>query len=251
MFSKKHYFANLKTNTLGYQFSYFESLASTNDLIWEVNAPNPINGQCILAEEQTRGRGRRGNTWKSTPGKSLTFSIIIDTPLQPEQFGLISLVAGISVANAIKECTNLRISLKWPNDILLNEKKTGGILTESRKINSQYKIAIGVGLNVNEIKIPLSLKNVATSLKLESKKNIKRELLLANILNNLESDLHLNAGEISYKWAQYCIHNNKTVSFHFDKSVISGKFKGITDNGHAVLDIAGEKKIFSAGVIEI
>ncbi len=145
--------ANLKTSTIGKYIEYYTQLKSTNDEAWEIIKEGSQSGTIIITDNQISGKGRNGNEWESKSGKSLTFSLIYKPRTIPiEKIGLLSIVAGVSVLDGLKEL-NINGGLKWPNDIILNKKKIGGILCES-KINKRIIewVVIGIGINVNESK---------------------------------------------------------------------------------------------------
>ncbi len=251
MFATDTYFSTLETTYIGRDFHYFDTLSSTNNHIWKLNCANPNHGLCVLTESQTKGRGRRDNVWDSVPNKSLTFSFSINPEFRPEQFGLVSLLAGISIVKSLQECIHVHAELKWPNDVLIHGKKLGGILTESRRIEGKYKIVIGVGLNVNEKEMSKSIKKTATSLKQITNNHISREALLATIFNHFESDLTLSPEDVCHEWISFCAHQKQTVSFHVEDKIIQGTFEGITNNGFALINERGNTNTYSAGVIEL
>ena len=157
MFFTSLFSANLITKKLAKDIQYIVSTDSTNDSIWEMFCNNEIkSGGVLIAEQQNRGRGRRGSVWYSTRGESLTFSFLIDSQMVSLQ--LISLCCGIAIVNGIKEFTGLECNLKWPNDIMFNNYKVGGILIERKK----SFLIIGVGLNINDSNFNPEIKNKAT-----------------------------------------------------------------------------------------
>ena len=124
--------ANLKTNTIGKYIEYYTQLESTNNEAWEIINEGTESGTLIITDNQISGKGRNSNEWKSKSGKSLTFSLIYKPETIPiEKIGIFSILTGISVLDGLKEL-NINGSLKWPNDIILNNKKVGGILCEAK-----------------------------------------------------------------------------------------------------------------------
>ena len=142
-----------------------------------------------MAEEQTAGRGRAGRTWHSEKGTGLYFSILLRPHLSPAQAPLLTMLAGISSQAAIQALTGLAPELKWPNDLLLNGKKLGGILTEMHAEPSAVRfVVVGIGINTNQEKFPLELDSIATSLRKESGRITFRFELLVRLLTQFESD---------------------------------------------------------------
>ena len=249
--------ANLKTNTIGKHIEYYTRLESTNNEAWELINEGISSGTLIITDNQISGKGRKGNEWKSQPGKSLTFSIIYHPKKLPiDKIGLLSIITGISILDGLKEL-NVNAGLKWPNDIVLNNKKIGGILCETKiqKNNIEW-IIIGIGINVNESKddIDSNLTKVASSLFIELGQNAQRERVVANILNNLELlfqrfEYDLINFDISQEWNKYCIHHNKKVSFKKNNILHYGIFKNITNDGDCIIEENGRDNYYSGQLI--
>jgi len=245
--------ANLTTNTIGKYIEYYTQLDSTNNEAWETIKEGSKSGTLIITDNQISGKGRNGNEWKSKSGKSLTFSLIYQpTKIPIEKIGLLSILAGVSILNGLKEL-NINIGLKWPNDIILNKKKIGGILCES-KINKGVIewVVIGIGINVNESKddFDSNIANKASSLFVELGQNTQRERVIAGILNNMELLLDRFESEsinfdISTDWNNYCSHNNKKVSFQKNNIIHYGIFKNITDDGKCIIEEDGKNNSYS------
>lgn len=145
-----------------------------------------LHGAVILADYQTGGRGQYHRSWKVEPGQNLTFSLIFEPP-KPERFSLLTLSCALAVAEVIDKHAGISTRLKWPNDILHENKKLSGILTETQfSGNKLERVVVGIGLNVNQNEFRDELKNKATSLRLEASKSFSREKLLAEILQKIE-----------------------------------------------------------------
>lgn len=253
MFSLNLYKKNLSTEFLGQSIQYYPKLDSTNTKAWELIAKNSENGTVIITDNQLKGRGRQSNKWKSTPNKSLTFSVILYPKAPPNQINIYSLLAGLAITDCLIEY-DIHVQLKWPNDILINGKKVGGILCESKISGGKIKsMVIGIGLNVNEktTKLPEELRNKATSLTIESGIEYQLEILLANILNNLEHRVQ-NRDEAYLQfidWEKRCAHLNQKVTFRSGDQIIDGVFTGLTEIGEAKILIDGKENVFTSGEI--
>jgi len=248
MFFYEIFEQHLKTKKIKYQINYIKSIASTNQYAWDLIKKNIKSPVIVITKNQTNGKGQRENKWFSTANKSLTFSIIINENEKYDE--LLSLKTAIAIIDGIKKNTNIECKLKWPNDIMLNEKKIGGILIEKKK----GKIVIGIGINVNENSEDINpiIKNQSTSLKIISNLSIQLEILLANILNEFESSYYeINYKNIIQKWEKNCCHINKKIKFHKNHKMINGKFSGLTNNGNAIINIDGEKQIITGGIINL
>ena len=240
---------NLQTSFIGRNIEYFSFTNSTNDDAFELIAnENVQNGTIIITDYQKKGRGRRENKWFSTPGNNLTFSLILKKTSE-YNLGLLSILSGVAIIEGIERFTNIKCKLKWPNDIMLNQKKIGGILIET-KHNNPY-LVIGIGININEQEVPAELESIASSLRIENASPIQREPLLAFILNQFENLYKENKKICIPKWKEYCNHLNQKVKFNNKDGLIEGRFLDIDDNGNAIVDIKSKKVVISSGILEI
>ena len=248
MFFYEIFDEHLKTEKINYKIQYIETIESTNQYAWNLITKNIKNATVVITKNQTNGKGQRENKWFASPNKSLTFSIIMKVNKKYDE--LLSLKTGISVIAGIKKNTSIDCHLKWPNDIMINEKKIGGILIEKKKDN----IVIGIGINVNEELEHINplVKKYSTSLKIMSNLSIQLEKLLANILNEFEYNYYqTNYKNIIKTWEKNCCHINKNITFNKDYKIISGKFAGLANNGNAIINIDGETHIMSGGIINL
>ena len=189
MLSPEKLGALLPSKILNQSLFVFDELPSTNTFALEL-ARNPTpQGTVILADRQTAGRGRLQRTWFSPPGSNIYGSLIFSSNSHVQDLGWIPLMAGTAIAQAIEDTSEISISLKWPNDILINEQKVGGILCESFKRDStETSVVIGFGINVNlsESEFPKDLEQTATSLQIHSQKPLDRHQLFKSIIPSLE-----------------------------------------------------------------
>lgn len=246
MFFTPLFLSNLTTKKIARNIEYFRTLDSTNTEIFDMLKQNQAkSGDAIIADQQTAGRGRRGNNWISNPGESITCSIII----KDEDDSLVKklpLISGVAIIKGIKQLTKLDCNLKWPNDILLDSKKIGGILIEKK---DGYFI-IGIGLNVNESELDKSIEN-STSIRLELGRTVQREPLLAFIFNHFETLLGNNLSSIINEWESLCLHMDRMVKFHQSNQLMSVTFLGLNENGEANIQTDDGKKIINSGIIEL
>lgn len=177
----------LKTKYIGREVVHFESTDSTNMQARILAERGIREGAIVTSEEQTSGRGRLGRKWNTKKGEAIAFSLVLRPVVKPEDVSGITLVMGTAVRRAIENATSYDAGIKWPNDIILNSKKVCGILTEmSAEMESVNYIIIGVGINVNIDEFPEDIKNIATSLKIETGRAISRKDLLASVLLEFE-----------------------------------------------------------------
>jgi BirA family biotin operon repressor/biotin-[acetyl-CoA-carboxylase] ligase len=216
-----------------------------------------IDGTVIIADSQTYGKGRLGRTWFSPPGVNLYFTVLLEPPIPVKESSLITLMAAVSVVTAIRDHVGLKAVIKWPNDILVGDKKTGGILTEMKSdIDRINFLAVGIGINVNmpgKI-LPGHLKNIATSLKEESGHAVNRVELLGGILSCFENLYKiLLRGRRSYilnEWLRLNSTVGRRVRVHARDRVITGMAKGIGNDGELIIRIAPGKveKVYAGEV---
>jgi BirA family transcriptional regulator, biotin operon repressor / biotin---[acetyl-CoA-carboxylase] ligase len=169
---------------LGRPLMYQPTTGSTNDdalLAARAGAPH---GSVFLADEQTRGRGRRGHTWLAAPGESLLFSVLLRPKLALTQVSALTLAIGLALRDALAPLISAPVALKWPNDLLVNEKKLAGVLVESQLQGDQLQaVVVGVGLNVSTRDFPAEISAIATSLALVGAAGLEREALLFDLLD--------------------------------------------------------------------
>jgi len=179
----------LKGTLFGKRVFHFFTTDSTNRVAMDLGFAGEPEGTVVMAEAQTAGRGRVGRGWHSEKGMGLYFTVLLRPKLAPAQAPLLTILAGVSAHTAIAAQTGLVPELKWPNDLLLNGKKLGGILTEMHaEPNAVRFVIVGIGINVNQEKFPTELGSIATSIRKESGRMSYRLELLVRLLAQFESD---------------------------------------------------------------
>jgi BirA family transcriptional regulator, biotin operon repressor / biotin---[acetyl-CoA-carboxylase] ligase len=166
---------------------HFFKIDSTNNVAMQLGDAGEPHGAVVLAEEQTAGRGRAGRSWLSEKSGGIFASILLRPPISPAHAPLLTLVAGLATRDAVAEETGLEPDIRWPNDLLFAGKKFSGILTEMRAEPDRiHYAAIGIGLNVNQQRLPEEIAALATSLRLQTGKVHSRIDLLLRLLKRLE-----------------------------------------------------------------
>jgi len=146
-------------------------------------------GAVFLAEEQTAGRGRSTHSWHSERGTGIYCSFLLRPPMAPAEALWLSLIAGVAVQDAVRETTGLAADIRWPNDLLINDKKFAGILTEMSSESSKvHHAVIGIGVNVNQQNFPDDLDTTATSLRLEAGREFARVEVAAALIRALDRE---------------------------------------------------------------
>lgn len=241
--------ANMQTKNFSFKYVYYPKTKSTNQDIWELYNHDDTKKYFVITDNQTQGRGRNNHPWISSPNKSITCSFLLDQIFDEKKINFHSLIIPLAIIKGIKKFTGLKLSLKWPNDIIYNNRKLGGILIESKKKQASYIFNIGIGINVNEDldDFPNSIKNNVTSLKLITQNNIQREPLMASILNELDSLIDNN--NIINEWINNCCHIDKKINFNYKNQSVEGIFKDINNNGQAIIQY-NNKFILYGGAIQ-
>src|SRR5205823_4934887 len=174
---------------IGRDIQVFQETSSTNDVVEKLARDGVSEGVVVFAESQTRGRGRLGRKWLSPVRKGLWFSVLLRPDLRPQAATQLMVAASTALARAIRQQTGLAAEIKWPNDILLRGRKVAGILTELNAELDHIKyvvLGIGVDVNLNVADFPAELRKLATSLKIETGRNVSRAELAAAILRELD-----------------------------------------------------------------
>lgn len=242
---------NLNTKFIGGKIYYFENVASTMDIAMQLGLKGSSEGTLVLAEFQTKGRGRLGRSWLSPKYKGIYLSLVLKPKMMPQRAPVLTLLAAVSTCEAIKEITGLDTQIKWPNDILAGHKKLGGILTELvASVDEVNFMIIGIGINVNNDR--KALVSGATSLKEQKKENICRIGLLQEILRKIEANYLLfkdkGAPPIIEKWREHAVTLGRRVKVYCQKEHIEGEALDIdTDGGLLVRDDFGVVKKVMAG----
>jgi BirA family biotin operon repressor/biotin-[acetyl-CoA-carboxylase] ligase len=169
---------------------YFPSIASTNTHAMQQADAGAPDGSVYFADEQTLGRGRGAHAWSSPPGSGLYVSILLRPRIAPADILWLSLAAGLAVRNAIHKVTSLEADLRWPNDLLFGRKKFCGILTElNAEVTRVRHVVIGIGINVHQPEFPPELRDIATSLAIETGRSWPRQELLLALLQSLDCEV--------------------------------------------------------------
>lgn len=248
----------LTTERYGRQMHYYDTVDSTQLVAHELVRSGAPDGTVVIAEHQSAGRGRMMREWESSEGKGIWMTVIIRPNVAPHQAPQFTLVTAVSIVQAMKACfNNFTPEIKWPNDILINGKKTTGILTEMvAEADRIQALLIGIGINVNQQPedFPDELQNIATSIAIEEGEPIERVHFVANVLDFLEhySDHYVKNGfgMIKALWEESSGTIGKQVKATTLREVVEGEAISITESG--VLEIRqanGEiKSVYSADI---
>lgn len=223
---------------------------STNYYLTVKSLEGAATGYVVLAEQQSKGQGRRGRKWVSPFGSNLYLSLLWRFQLSPAQLGCLSLFVGVAVVRVLRNLGAKEVGIKWPNDIYYQDKKVGGILLEMRaEANGPSNVVIGLGLNVNmSLKatpndkdsgntVYEELAEIAqpwTDLNSIMKTNVDRNELAALVINALFdvlSAVPTQQSELLSEWQEMDILKGEMVDVHFADKVITAKANGINESG--------------------
>jgi BirA family biotin operon repressor/biotin-[acetyl-CoA-carboxylase] ligase len=225
---------DLNTQFIGRKIYYFDSLNTTMNVAMQLGFKGSPSGTLVLAESQSHGKGRLGRHWLSPKYKGIYLSLVLRPKILPANASILTLLAAVSICEAIKEIVDLDTQIKWPNDILVANKKLGGILTElNAEMDKINFVILGIGINVNNDR--KSLISSATSLREQKKENINRISLLQELLRKIELNYLLferrGAAPIIEKWREHNVTLGKRVKVYCQKEHIEGEAIDIDKDG--------------------
>ena len=233
--------SNLKTSLIGKEIIVLESVGSTNDYIKE-NAQKLMDGTVVTAREQTNGKGRLGRVWKNKKDDDISFSFILRPELSPMEVSAITPLCGLAVAKGLNEYFDFDAKIKWPNDIIVGNKKICGMLTEmSCEFDRLEYLVVGIGVNVMSKAFPEEIAHKATSCVLQSDKEINKNQLLAVILKQIE-DILLGGNyrfnkENLEEYKAYCATLGRKVTFTRRGEIVEGVATDINNDGELVVTL--------------
>jgi BirA family biotin operon repressor/biotin-[acetyl-CoA-carboxylase] ligase len=243
----------LNTKIIGKKIIYFENIESTNIYAKKLAKEGISEGCVIVAGKQVKGRGRKNRIWSSPEG-GLWFSIILYPSIPPQNAMIITMVASISIFEAItKDINSKSVAIKWPNDILVRGKKICGILTEfDAEMDRISYIVIGIGINVNN-ELKNGLNDIATSFKIETGMKYSIVELLADILNNFDRNYnYIKIRKLNYikdLWLKYTNIVGKNIKVNYENSSLYGEVINVDNDGSLLIKTKeGEKRIFCGDV---
>jgi BirA family biotin operon repressor/biotin-[acetyl-CoA-carboxylase] ligase len=252
----------VKTRWLGQHVIYYPVVRSTNEILKEMASRGAPAGTLVVAEFQNKGKGRHGRRWEAQPGTSLLFSLLFRPDWPAEQANWLTMLAGLACLEAIASQTSLKLSLKWPNDIVFPSQdqwlKVGGLLLEGGvTIGKLNHAVLGIGLNVNMEREQLPQTEMpASSLSLCLGKHVSRLELLSEILESLEKHYeNADLGQSPHQaWndSLMIIGRKVRAAMKSDGQIIEGVAVGTDEWGSLkIRDLTGEIRTLSAGEVTL
>ena len=231
-------FSGLETSRFGRRYYYFPEVDSTNTLAHELAQQGAPEGTLIVSEYQSGGKGRLGRIWCSPAGGNIYLSLILRPPVSPGRAGQVSLLAALATARAIEEATGLKTAVKWPNDVLIEDRKVAGILSELHMNSGRVDFIIcGIGINVSVSteEFPPEVRTRAASLGECVQGRVSRVEIIQALLTSLESiyDEFLERGFSHFvpEWASRSMLEGKEVKVVEEGGFIAGRARGINGDG--------------------
>lgn len=224
----------LSTKVMGKKIVAYDTVDSTMDIAFDLGIHNSPEGTVVLAEGQSRGRGRLGRNWSSPKGKGIYLSIILRPSFSPSEVSRLTLLTAVAVSEAIKNMTGVSVSIKWPNDLLIDEKKVAGILTElNAEVDRVKFVIVGIGINVNTK--TAALPEGAASIRSVLNRSVSRVELTKEILRQIErryNELHKHEfTAIAQRWKELSTTLNKRIKITDPGGMVEGVAVDIDKDG--------------------
>ena len=243
---KDEFIKTYRGDIIGREVIVLESAVSTNDVARAISRErDEPEGIVVIADEQTGGRGRFGRRWISPPGVNLYCSVILKPDFVPGDVQFVTLAAAVAVASAIREDAGINAEIKWPNDILVNNRKVSGILVEMRSGGGSPRLlilGIGVNVNMNMDAFGDDLKGIATSLKIEKGHALDRGILFNGIASRLDAlyKILLNGDKtaVIHEWHRLNCTIGKRVSISDQDRIITGMADSMNDRGELLVRLS-------------
>jgi BirA family biotin operon repressor/biotin-[acetyl-CoA-carboxylase] ligase len=215
----------------------FATIDSTNRWLLDQARAGEPEGLVAVADEQTAGRGRRGRTWSAAPGSSLLVSVLVRPSLDAERVHLVTMAAAVALADAIARVAGVTAALKWPNDLVVDDRKLAGILAEA-EISSGGDVSavvVGVGCNVSWDVVPSDLVGLATACNLEAGRPVDRAELLDVYLEQLGSRLD-DLASVEHDYPERLATLGRRVRVDLGDRVLVGTATGVDAAGRLLVD---------------
>jgi len=247
----------LNTKWMGHTIIHKKTTSSTQLIMHELALENQKHGTVVVADKQLNGKGRMNRAWFSAENKGIWMSILLRPSISPHLAPQLTLLAATVLAEVISSFTELKVQIKWPNDILINRKKVAGILTEMQAEQDQIQyIVLGIGVNILQEKddLPHELRSKATSLKLETSTEWDIRELIQAILVQFEKtyELYMDAGfsKIKRLWEYYGFKIGERILIKTLKEEWKAIFYGIAEDGALLVKNTDDsiEKIYSAEI---
>lgn len=247
----------LNTRWLGKSIRVFDTIDSTSDYLIGIARTSPERGLVVVADEQTRGRGRFGRRWFSPRGSGVWMSLMIGDIRLSGDSPALSLAVASCIYDAIKSLYNIDLTIKWPNDLIYENRKLAGILLESvigRDLEKYVICGIGINTDLSDVDIPIELGANIISLAEITDAFVERDILISEILNNLEFILDsLRDGSLNIRallFGKDCLVGRR-VRWYDNHYELTGTISGFREDGALILNCEEKEHCLVSGSIDI
>ncbi|MBM7856039.1 BirA family biotin operon repressor/biotin-[acetyl-CoA-carboxylase] ligase [Desulfohalotomaculum tongense] len=249
----------LNTKYFGQKIIHYQQVESTNEEAKKLAVRGVEQGTVVIAEQQAGGRGRLGRRWHSAFGKEIMFSVVLYPNINPAETPQVSMLAAVAVARAIEKTCAVRAGIKWPNDLLVSDKKVCGILVEiGAEVDRVKYVVLGIGINVNSTKQdwPVEIEHKATSLREERGTAVSRLKLMRSVLEELEQLYEVwqqqGFAPILRQWRAWCVSQHCRARVETIRGSYSGWIEGVNNNGELLLRLSdGSIHTFNSGDVSL
>lgn len=250
----------LNTKWLGQECCYFDEIDSTNDELKRRYTANAAmtNGILAITDNQTVGKGRRGRQWETPAGENIAMSFLLKPQFGPDKASMLTLLAALAVAEGTEKVTGISCGIKWPNDVIIGDKKYCGILTEmSVEPDFIHYVIVGIGINVNTKSFPEEISKTATSIYKESGNITDRTRIVTAVLESFEKyyeafEQNENLQEVQHIYNERLVSLDKEVRVLDPKGEYSGISRGINESGELLVELSdGKIKEVYAGEVSV
>ncbi|MGH9721888.1 MAG: biotin--[acetyl-CoA-carboxylase] ligase, partial [Bryobacteraceae bacterium] len=239
----------VRTRLPGREIYFIETIDTTMREAAVMAASGCASGTAIIADVQTAGQGRHGHTWHSPKGAGLYTSVVLHPELRSASLPPLTLALGLATAEAIARATGVECDLRWPNDVMINDRKVAGILVQL----VDGAVVAGIGINVNHTRFPSDIEGLATSLRIESGREHSREELFVHLLELIDSFCRMLTGggrqaifDLFERRSSYVRH--KRVVVRQGDTELTGVTAGLDEGGCLILHRDdGTKHLILAG----
>ncbi len=248
----------LTSSRMGRKIEYFDEIDSTNTVAARLARKGAEEGVAVIAERQYQGRGRLGRSWFSPSFLNLYISFILRPPVPPSVAPQLSLVAGLAVAMAVEEEGAEGVTIKWPNDILVGDRKLAGILTETEAEADRVRwVVVGIGANLNctRSQFPAQLRGQATSLRIAVGRKVDRCRFTARLCGAVDgcygSFLKGGFGAIRRQWQRRAYLTGREVVVESLGERVGGRVQGVDSEGALLVDSGGARRRILSGDVTL
>ncbi len=236
---------------------YFDETDSTNTRAKLFGEEGMADGALVVADCQNMGKGRRGKSFTSPRGQSVYMTFLLRPDIPPVRASMITILSAMAVRSGLREICGIDTLIKWPNDVVADGKKICGILTEmSAELTKINYVVVGIGINVNNKKMPKDIENVAVSARMLTGREQGRSLIIGSVCKWFGAYYHkflstLDLSLIKEEYNKYLINYNKEVEIVKERESYRAKSLGIDDEGRLLVEREGKIEAVLSGEVSV